>query len=114
MQNVENNFYPSWLPEEIRGFVDLSELAEPNKQIIEETNILTEMLGANIAIYKGSNCKHKKSKNGLCSLFKSAVLQNKQLNILCEAERRLKNYVIVAYSNPLEPHDKIDLLDIEQ
>ena len=113
MPYVENNYYPSWLPEDIRGFVDLSELVEPNKQIIEEANILIEILGANIAVYKGSNHIHKGSKNGLCSLFKSAVLQNEQLNILCEAERRLKDYVIIAYSNPLEPHDKIDLLDIE-
>lgn len=113
MQYFENNFFPSWLPEEMRGLVDLSELAKPNKQIIEEANALIEKLGANIAVYKVSNHKHKGSKNGLCSLFKSEILQNEQLNILYEAERRLKDYVIVAYSNPLVPHDNIDLLSID-
>lgn len=104
MKYIENNFYPAWVPLEYRGVIDLSELAEPTEQIVEEANALMELLAVHIAIYKGFNYTPKGRPNGLCSFFKSAVLMDKQLECLYKAELRLKNYVIVAYANPIQYH----------
>ncbi|MDN5205708.1 hypothetical protein QQ008_30265 [Fulvivirgaceae bacterium BMA10] len=101
MQYIENDFYPAWLPLKYRETIDLSELAEPTEQIIKEADALIERTSLNIAIYKKSP---KARSNGLCSVFKSAVLPEEQLKSLYEAEQRLGNYVIVAYANPLEYH----------
>jgi len=107
MKYFENDFYPAWMPEEMRHLIDLSELAEPTIEIIEEANSLMKQLGENIAVYKSIP---KAKPNGLCSFFKAAILQSKQLKSLNETERRLKDYVIVAYTNPLQQQDKkIDL-----
>lgn len=112
MKYIENDFYPAWLPKKYRDIIDLSELAEPTEQIIREANTLMEILGINIAIYKGLNYTPKGRPNGLCSVFKSAVLQDEQLERLYNAERRLRNYVIVAYANPLQHITKMDLSDL--
>ncbi|MDN5215202.1 hypothetical protein QQ020_24190 [Fulvivirgaceae bacterium BMA12] len=109
MKYIENNFYPAWLPSKYRGIIDLSELAEPTEQIVREANALMKILGINVAIYKGPNYTPKGKPNGLCSVFKSAVLQDDQLERLYKAERRLGNYVIVAYANPLQYQIKINL-----
>jgi len=50
MKYFENDFYPAWVPEEMRHIIDLSELAEPTIQIIEEATSLMEKLGENIAV----------------------------------------------------------------
>jgi hypothetical protein len=81
-------------------------LAKPDKEMIKEANALMKILGVNIAIYEGLNYTPKGRINGLCSIFKSATLQDKQLEILYKAERKLKKYVIVAYANPLQLHAK--------
>jgi hypothetical protein len=99
----ENDFYPAWVPEEIRSVIDLSELAEPTMHIIEEATSLMQKLRVNIAVYR--SIPDAKT-NGLCSFFKAATLQSKQLEILGEAERRLGDYVLVAYANPLQRQDK--------
>ncbi len=104
MKYIENNFYPAWLPPKYRDSIDLSELAEPTEQIIKEANALMEVLGINVAIYKGPNYTPKGKTNGLCSVFKSAILQDEELERLYKAERRLKNYIVVAYANPLQRH----------
>lgn len=101
MNYVENNFYPSWLPEELRNDIDLSELSTPTDLINKVASSLMKTLDANIAIYTEGN---KIKPGGLCSVYKSASLNEKQLNILNKAEQELKGYVIVAYSKPLEKH----------
>ena len=101
----EGNYFPAWVPLEMRSIVDLGELALPDQQIIDEANALIEILGKNIAIYRASNGTPRHSRDGLCSIYKSARLSQAQLSILQEAERRLKNYVIVAYENPLQRHE---------
>lgn len=64
-------------------------------------------LRKNIAIYKSFKFNKPRSiPNGLYSLYKAAQLKAEQLERLNETERKLKNYVIVAYTNLLEPHDK--------
>ena len=60
-------------------------------------------MGENIAVYKSIP---EAKPNGLCSFFKAATLQPAQLEILNETERRFKDYVIVAYANPLQKQDK--------
>lgn len=104
MKYIENNFYPAWVPQELRDTIDLTELAEPSEQIIKEANNLMKKLEVNIAIYKGPSYTPKGRPNGLCSIFKSAELQSEQLECLYKAERKLKNYVVVAYTNPLQYH----------
>ncbi len=103
MKYFQNDFYPAWVPEEMRHIINLSELAEPTIQINEAATSLMDKIGANIAVYK--NMPRAKP-NGLCSFFKAANLQSKQLEILSEIERRLKDYVLVAYANPLQRQDK--------
>ena len=103
MQYFQNDFYPAWVPEGMRHIINLSELAELTTQINEAATFLMEKTGANIAVYKNM---HGAIPNGLCSFFKAADLQSKQLEILSETERRLKDYVFVAYANPLERQEK--------
>ncbi|OGV53084.1 MAG: hypothetical protein A2X49_17275 [Lentisphaerae bacterium GWF2_52_8] len=111
MKYLENNFYPAWIPKEMRHAINLSELAEPTAQIIEEASLLMEKLGLNIAVYK----KMPKAKpNGLCSFYKAAILQVEQFERVNEVERRLKDYVIVAYANPLQQHGKKSLDNAEK
>ncbi len=114
MKYMENDFYPAWLPHRYRNVIDLSELAEPTEEIVREANALMETLHVNIAIYKGGNHTPKSMLNGLCTVFKSAILQDEQLACLYIAERRLTNFLIVAYANPLQHHTKIDLSDLFQ
>jgi hypothetical protein len=104
LKYIENDFYPAWLPHRYRDIIDLSELAEPTEEITREANALMETLHVNIAIYKGTNYTPKSMLNGLCTVFKSAILQDDQLERLYIAERRLKDFVIVAYANPLQHH----------
>jgi uncharacterized protein (TIGR00290 family) len=103
MKYFGNDFYPAWVPEEMRPFINLSELAEPTIQIIEEANSLMEKLGVNIAVYRSMP---RGKPNGLCTFFKAAILQSEQLKILNKTERRLKDYVVVAYANPLQQQNK--------
>ena len=106
MNNIENGFFPAWVPPEIRDFVNLSELAEPNDQLIETANDLGRQLGKNIAIYKRFEfCKSEKVPNGLCSIYQAATLDGGQLLKLQEMEQKLKDYRIVAYTNPLRKHE---------
>ena len=109
---IEGGFYPAWLPIGYRDIIDLSELAEPTEEIIREANALMEILAANIAIYKRTNQTPKGGVNGLCSIFRSAMLQEVELARLYDAERRLENFVIVAYANPLQLHTKMDLANL--
>lgn len=102
MKYIENDFYPAWLPHRYRDIIDLSELAEPTEEIELEANALMETLHVNIAVYKCSNYAPKNTLNGLCAFFKSAKLEDDQLESLYIAERRLRDFVIVAYANPLQ------------
>jgi hypothetical protein len=102
MKYVENEYYPAWVPKDMRAIVDRSELAKPNEKIIEEADFLLRILEKNIAIYKQSTPEPLSIKNGLCSIFKAAALHPNQLKIILMAEMRLKEYAIVAYENPLQ------------
>lgn len=104
MSYFEHGYYPSWVPVALRDIIDRSELAEPNELIVAETDRLMMCLKANIAIYKKSIYPPAHHPNGLCTLYRSATLNAEQLVLLMEAEQPLKDYVIVAYADPLEPH----------
>ena len=106
---IEGGFYPAWLPIGYRDIIDLSELAEPTEEVIREANALMEILAVNIAIYKRTIQTPKGGVTGLCSVFRSAVLQEEQLKRLYDAERRFESFVIVAYANPLQLHTEMDL-----
>jgi hypothetical protein len=58
-----------------------------------------QKLGMNIAIYSK---KPAEKPNGLCSFFKAAELHSEQMDVLHSFEERSEEYVIVAYSNPLQ------------
>jgi predicted alternative tryptophan synthase beta-subunit len=102
MNYVENNFYPAWLPQEMRDIVNRNELAVPTPMINEIASALMKILNVNIAIYSKGN---KIEPGGLCSIYKSAPLNTKQMDILNKAEQEFKDYVIVAYTMPLEKHE---------
>jgi hypothetical protein len=99
MKYFDNNFYPAWIPEQMRMMIDVSELAEPTTEIIEAADFLMQKLGMNIAIYSKTLAEKP---NGLCSFFKAAELHSEQLDILHYIEEMLDECVIVAYSNPLQ------------
>ena len=99
MSYVENNYYPAWVPLELRSEVNLGELAPPTPRIIAQAESLAELIGKHIAVYIENP---RGVANGLCSFFRSACLESWQLDALKQAERRLDECAIVAYEKPLE------------
>ncbi len=106
MEYANNDYYPTWVPEDMRPYVDRSELAKPNELIVSEANILMKKLDVNIAVYDAFKNGTKQNPNGLCSLFEPAPLSDDKLDVLINAERKLKNCIIVAYANPIHRRRK--------
>jgi hypothetical protein len=90
---------PSWVPEEARPDIDLSELAANSSTLRAECARLAALLGANVAAYRRDA---PGGPGGLCSRYRSMTLTVGQLHELRRAERLFPDVAFVAYRRPLE------------
>lgn len=89
---------PGWIPEDVRGDLDLSELEQEDEAALAARDQLERELGAHVAVYRrGSRGRPR----GLCERYASASLSSEQVAQLVAAEARLPRHVLVAYASPL-------------
>lgn len=97
---------PPWVPTDMQTKIDLTELSVTDPAILNERELLSAELEANVAVYPA----HSKGRpHGLCSVYRAAKLSEVQIQRLQLSEQKYACVVFVAYHKPLQRHNELNI-----